>query len=403
MNVEYTKPTLEQVHQRIIEHLYIEKADEDVIDFVLALSRDRMISGEPVWGYLIAPIGGTKTELLRLLNDMSDIYTLDSLTPQTLISGKVQKNPKTGDYEPVAGILTSLDGKVLIIKDFTVVLSARDEARTEIFNQLRAVYDGYYEKAFGTLSEPIRVKASMGLIAGVTPKIDKYTKTHIALGERFVKVRFRSINRAKMAEKAMMNQGKEEAIRKELGDLVSKYLNNIDYSQEVLIPEEDQNILVYLGLYTAIMRTHVWKSGSSSGTYYEASTIEVPTRLVKQYTKLMKLLALIRGKDRCDFADFLTVQRVAVDSYDPKFNEIVTYMAGRGYGEEFSANQISKEISMSRNGVFNVLRKMTALNILEEKASDTPIWYISYRYKISEYFYNIRKKSRLNPALNQFL
>ncbi|MHA1972549.1 MAG: hypothetical protein ACTSW1_06140, partial [Candidatus Hodarchaeales archaeon] len=177
----------------------------------------------------------------------------------------------------------------------------------------------------------------------------------------------------------------------------------IDYSKEIEIPEEYQSILVYLGLFTAIMRTHVWNSGSSSGTYYESSTTEVPTRLVKQYTKLMKLLALVRGKDRCDYNDFLTVQRVAVDSCDPKFNKIVEYMAGQGYGEEFSANQISKEIPLSRNGVFDVLRKMAALNILEEETSDTPMGYTSYRYKISEYFFEIMKKARLTPILNQFL
>ena len=118
-------------------------------------------------------------------------------------------------YSARAGILQDLNGKVLVIKDFKAVLSMPEIVRSEIYGQLRAIYDGYYEKGFGTLPEPIRVKATLGLIACVTPVIDKYTKAHSALGERFLKLRIRT-DVDKASKRAYENAEKARLMRHEL-------------------------------------------------------------------------------------------------------------------------------------------------------------------------------------------
>jgi len=116
---------------------------------------------------LISPSGGTKTEIVRNIKN-KDIYTLDSVTAHSFISGKIDKDDD-GNPIPVTGILKEIDGKILIIKDFTVLLGKRREDRDEIFSQLRSLYDGYIEFAFGTSPTPIRIEAKIGLIAAVHP------------------------------------------------------------------------------------------------------------------------------------------------------------------------------------------------------------------------------------------
>ena len=97
--------------------------------------------GDPVWLFLVGAPGSAKTEIIRTLRT-SKTYSLSSLTQHTLISGL-----KTKGDDP--SLLPKLDGKVLVIKDFTTVLSGRRDVRTEICGQLRDIYDGFCEKSFG--------------------------------------------------------------------------------------------------------------------------------------------------------------------------------------------------------------------------------------------------------------
>jgi hypothetical protein len=111
-----------------------------------------------VWLLIVAPSGGTKTELIRSVKNYPGMYTLSSLTSKTLISGKIHKN-KEGDQEvKVFGLAQKLNGQVLLIKDFTIILDLPAAERGEIFAQLRDLYDGYIEKGFGNFPEPIRIK-----------------------------------------------------------------------------------------------------------------------------------------------------------------------------------------------------------------------------------------------------
>ena len=64
------------------------------------------LPGDPVWLFIIAPAGSSKTELLRSFTG-NLIFSLSTITPQTLISGL--KGVKDAD------LLPKLDGKVLII------------------------------------------------------------------------------------------------------------------------------------------------------------------------------------------------------------------------------------------------------------------------------------------------
>ena len=61
---------------------------EDVLalDVILAVCISNWMAGDPVWLFVIAPPGGTKTELLRSLQGFRIVST-STLTPQTLISG----------------------------------------------------------------------------------------------------------------------------------------------------------------------------------------------------------------------------------------------------------------------------------------------------------------------------
>lgn len=359
--------TLEDLLNIHRKWLYIEGDDVEFIEVAIAATLDREIPGDPVWLFLVAPSGALKTEIIRSLRDYHRGYTLDTLTPATLISGKAEKNKDTEEYEPIAGILRHLDGRCLLIKDFTTILSSSDETRTAIYGQLRSAYDGYFEKAFGTMPYPVRVKATFGLVAGVTPVIDKYTKMTNVLGERFLMVR-QSPDPLRAARKASENTGVEGEMRAQLAGATADFISNLHFNPLPELNQAQEEEIIRIGCYIALMRTHVFCS------YYQGDIIdmdavepEIPTRVSKQLKKLSILLAIIRGHDRVEEEDLNTIRRVAKDSCDPKRQKIIEVFTAMGFDSYLDLNDISGRVrGLYYRTVRNELAKMQVLGILEQ-------------------------------------
>ena len=358
---------LDELYVTYDNWLHLEDKDKETIEVVLAATLDRDIPGDPLWIYIISPSGGFKTELVRALNKYDKVYTLDSITPATFISGKVAKRKEDGKFYPVAGILKSLDGKVLVIKDFTVILSSPDIVRTEIYGQLRGIQDGYLEKAFGTLKEPIRIHAKIGLIMAVTPAIDHYTKAHNILGERFLKIR-QHPDMKKTAERAFKNLGQETQMREDLATATAYYLNHVRQTKPYpKTTNEQMNRMIQIAHYIALMRTRVmghYSYGVLVEPYFTEP--EVPTRVAKQLKKLIIGLAIVRQHNEITEDDMTTIQRVAKDCSIPIRQKIVDALR-TFLDKEVLAFQLQHATKLPLNTVKNELIKMTLLGIVEER------------------------------------
>ncbi|MFQ5885189.1 MAG: hypothetical protein ACE5IO_08840, partial [Thermoplasmata archaeon] len=287
-NRSSTNPLI-RFHDTFDEHFCLEKEDHDFIDVVLAVTLDRDIPGDPVWLEVIGPSGSFKSEILRAVSAYHRCYSLDVLTGNTFISGKLI------DGKP-SGLLQVLDGKVLILKDFGTILQMPDVTRNEIFGQLRSIYDGYYEKATGNYPRKTRVDAMLGLILGATPKIDIYQKLQTELGERFLKIR-QHPDSEKVTKRAFSNLGKEGTIRRSMRGAVKAFLTNLSFDNIPTLSKEQGKVIIKLSLYIALMRAWVYTRQNRQGEIYEIQVAEpeIPGRVAKQLRKLAIGLALIRG------------------------------------------------------------------------------------------------------------
>ena len=106
------------------------------------------------------------------------MYPLSELTSKTFASGL-----ETHGENP--SLLHRLTNEVLVLKDLTTVLEMYQEERQAILAQLREIYDGRFDKAWGTGKE-LHWQGRLGFLAGVTPIIDSYHSVLSVLGERFV-------------------------------------------------------------------------------------------------------------------------------------------------------------------------------------------------------------------------
>lgn len=364
--IDSQQPALRDVHAVFDKWLHLDRdaGDFDFIDTALAVSLDRDISGDPVWLFLIAPSGGMKTETLRSLDNWNRTYTLDTLTPRALVSGK--RTLDEDGNSVLGGILHALDSKVLVMKDFTAILSMPDRDRQEVFGTLRNAYDGYLEKAFGTEHKKVSQKASFGLIAGVTPHIDVYQKFQTTLGERWLKIR-QSPDRRETTKRARQNAGRQESMREEIAGTVGEYLGVLVFDNVPTYTEEQEETLESLAGYVALMRAWVYVNTFRGKVYdVNAPEPEVPTRAVQQLTKLGQMLAIVRGHETVTEEDMDTLRRVARDTAIPKRQRILEAMVRLGTDEALYAD-IKRESGLHYNSAVIECEKMIALDILRAR------------------------------------
>jgi len=278
--------------------------DVEALDVIMATASAIYLPGDPLWLQVVAPPGGTKSELLRALQGPR-VVSISTLTPQTLISGLKGKNE---DID----LLPHLDGKLLIIKDFTSILSKKTEDSTAIFADLREAYDGYLEKSFGSGVGIKGYRATFGVIAGVTPALDMYRTVHALLGERFLRVNVVGDEDGAIMRASQL-EGQEKQMREEMGRTIGGYLTRAGEwtSPDILVEQRFLEQLRALARITAALRSAVARDRRRYVLYKPQR--EIGTRLVKQLQKLARALANWRERVLVTAEDYATVRRVALD------------------------------------------------------------------------------------------
>ena len=147
---------LATVHRLFSEWLLLTEDEHryDQIDIAMAVIIAKRLPLSPLWAFLIASPSMGKTETIDACHSVDDTYMLSSLTPQTLASGWdredewVKENLKGvkgfKNVKEDASLLWKLTDKTVLMKDFTSVLTMHRDKRSEIFGQLREIYDGAY-------------------------------------------------------------------------------------------------------------------------------------------------------------------------------------------------------------------------------------------------------------------
>lgn len=268
--------------------------DTSIIDVVYGTIIANRQGGDPLWMFIVAEPGGTKTVPLISLSGSPNIITTTSLTPHALISGA----SFSGGGDPsLMALLNNLPSPaVLVIKDFTTILNMPQQNREEIFGILRDAYDGSIEKLFGNGVRRQYNNCRFGILAGVTPAIEQHMEQNVQLGERFISYRtpIPKTMKARRAylEAARRNQGHEAEMAADLVD-VSQSVLNYDFGP---VPEVEPGIddaIIGLAQFTSILRGTVSRDRFTKEVTHKPF-YELGTRLVKEFTKLASGIAQFR-------------------------------------------------------------------------------------------------------------
>lgn len=339
--------------------------DKYVLDVMFGtIMANLYISGDPVWMFLVAPPGGSKSELLMSLVECANIVCLTSLTPHSLISGfspgGVGKDPS---------LLPQLDGKVLVLKDFTTITSMHFACRDEIFGILRDAYDGKTEKQFGNGLRR-EYKSKFGILAGTTPIIDTFSTIHQSLGERFLKYRLvidSHDNEEKKIMQALSNINREVSMRQELIGAASRIMSQAAPDPLPNFPTVYLKKISALAQFCARMRGVVLRDNYTQQVLYRPSS-EVGTRLAKQLMKLAMGIGIFRGVKELGEYEYICTGKVALHTCQDRLVAVIEsiYRANAEDGAtELTTKEVCAYTRLPSATVFRLLEDLYLLGLLK--------------------------------------
>jgi len=298
------------------------KPDLQAVRIVLgAIAAHYLNIGDPAWLFIVAPPGAGKTTMsLMGAARLPQVVPIGDLSENTFLSGFYgHESPglleKLGPVNEKGHIKITNGNAILLIKDFTTVLSMRRDKRSAILGQLREIHDGEFKRDFGT-GETKVWRGRVTVIAAVTPVLDRFYSIFSVLGERFLQVRWHRPDSPEAGEWAINQQGQEGSIREEAAQAIHKIFHQILRQGERVpqLTDEQKRRVAAMAEVVALARTHVFRSGYGSREMEYVPESEANTRISKGLAAIAIGVAALHARKEVAEQDVQDALRVGLDS-----------------------------------------------------------------------------------------
>jgi hypothetical protein len=338
------------------------------------------MDGPPVWVFLVGPPGSAKTAVLASLNTYEKIYSTSSLTVHALISGANWKET----MDP--SLIPKLDGKIMVVKDFTSIMAMRDAEKDEIFGILRDAYDGRCGKVFGNGVERNYV-SRFTVLAAVTPRIYDLSSNHTSLGERFLKFsvghNLIHTSEEEIISRAIGNINSEAEMNVEFQDVVNQFLTrtvNMEHIPDV--PKDIERRTIALAMWGARMRGSVTRDTYRNEIITSRPSAEIGSRLGIQLAKLAKALAMVHGNKSVTMAEYRLVKKITLDTIPQRNEDIFRHMLKMcpSFSDTISASAIATATRYPQATIQRLLQDMDVLDVVTKTGTS-----MKYNWTLSKY------------------
>lgn len=346
---------------------YVHLTDHGHVIFALAVAVSSDLDGEPLWGMLVGPPSGGKSEAVKALDEVADEH-VDDITGPALLSWMPGKNPKP------AGILTRIPSRAFVtISDFSTVLATSDRGgRDTLFALLRRAYDGHVVREVGNSPRPLTWTGRLTLLAAVTPAIDNFSSHTDALGPRWLYCRLPETDNAHKkatVRKRRKIEGlaeKQAEARRRASTLVRAARNVV---QDVELDDEMYDQLEDAAMLTCLGRAAVPRNAYGRREIDGIPIIEEPARITGQIVSLAKSLLALGVSRRQALA---LAGKCALDTVPQARLACLRQLAG---GEPMTVSEVRRRTGLNRHVARRALEDMEVLDLTtcprHEKDEDT--------------------------------
>jgi Primase C terminal 2 (PriCT-2) len=352
--------SLDQVHG-VFRKWFGDQYDLDACDVVCAVAASEHLSGDPVWLMMVSGAGTAKTETVQAV-DGAGAHVISTITSDgALLSATEAKGSKQKKATATGGLLRKIGERgILVIKDFTSILSSDRNVRAAVLAAFREIYDGRWVRNVGSDGgQTIEWRGRIVIIAAVTTAWDAAHAVIAAMGDRFVLLRIDSrAGRLASGQQALRNAGSEMPMREELAATVGGLITHAS-TDDVQLTEAENNALLKAADVVTLARTAVERDYAGNPT--DAHAPEMPTRFAKQLAQIVRGgVAIGMTRERA----LALALRCARDSIPPLRLEIMLDVAHHGPTQ---VNDVSESINKPWHTVKRELSALTMLGILKEK------------------------------------
>lgn len=271
--------TLKEIKEFYCKIFYLE--DDSVIDLVLGVTLANRMSGDPIWLMIVGGSSSGKTEIINGITGLEFVHELTTLTPNTLLSGmKARKGGET------SFLLRIQRTSIIVMKDFTTILSMNRDDQQSIMAQFREMYDGKMTKATGT-GDTIKWEGKISLIAGVTEKLYMMESRFSGMGTRALNYVMPFQDRMKTGRRAAEISGKIKEHRLAIKDAFTSYVKEmvpIITEKEHVVPDEVSERILHVTDFASLARSPVERD--FKGHIELTLSPEMPMRMSNQAHRL---------------------------------------------------------------------------------------------------------------------
>jgi hypothetical protein len=186
--IDYSPQPLAAVHAVFARWLG-DEYDSGTLDAVLAVAAAERLPGDPAWLLVISGSGNAKTETVQATSAIKIAHIVSTIASEGALPSASSKKSRTKGA--TGGLLRKIGARgLLIIKDFTSIISADRDLRTAVLAALREVHDGRWDRNVGTDGgQTLSWAGRLVVIGAWTTAWDQAHQVISSCGDRFVLIR----------------------------------------------------------------------------------------------------------------------------------------------------------------------------------------------------------------------
>lgn len=370
--------TIEEVEQAINDVYLL--VDPGIIRIIIAtvLGNRLKLSDKPIWLLILAGSSAGKSAALDIiLKCGSWIIPVDTITTNTFASG-LKRDEETS-------LLHKANNGILVFKDFTTITSMNEEGLREIMGQLRAIYDGSFNKKTGN-NVDVDWQGKIGVIAGGTGAAARKMRLYSEQGERFINYILQVADSKDMAIRAMDNvenlQQKENSLRTIVAEFVNQKLSGVR-SEHLAIPREIKLQMIDVADFATQARSPITMDKKDPTIVAFVGDREQPSRMAMMLANIATALMVI--SDDIELSEFNAqiLYKTALDSIPVERRMVLKVLAEY---REASTKSLAVKLHYDTIIVRGWCNQLNALKMIDripggKGKGSSDIWRMKKEYK----------------------
>jgi hypothetical protein len=359
--------------------------DDDYVPVVAGtFCAHRLEDGPQVWPFIIGPPGSGKTVMLVPSFGHPCVVPLSSFTGHTLISGYERQDGTNSSLAP------ELDGKIVVCKDFTTLLT-NDKERPLALAHLREAADGKIDGRWGT-GQQVHFRGRFNFLTAVTEVIDRYQQEVAHCGERVVHFRLRvpAKDDERVLEQVRKNANRGAEMETAMRTAFHGFLDGRCYD---VIPAVDDPVVIGCAKAAAAAAARarsVVTRGGKSRAIHMIPSLEKPPRLFLTLLGLGQGIAVYYDSETVTTRELRHVVRVAFDSIPPLRSRVLAVLATLKPDQCLSTKEIGRiaRLRINRTAIHRALEDLWALKMVGReqhrghgRGRPADYWYLETKWR----------------------